>query len=189
MIIQSAIEFIRDQINNYLQVKLGAIDAVVIDNVITQAGELNAPEICLSLINIEEEKVHKAQHPYQTNSDGSVSLVNPEIKLNLYLLVSANFGANNYEQALLYLSHIITFFQGKQIFNHQNSPTLSEDIEKLIFDLYNIPFEHQSYVWGCIGAKYMPSAIYRVRMLSITDDNQLQEIEPVTTINRNYSRS
>lgn len=193
MIIQSAIEFIRDQINSYLQVKLGiSTDAVVINNVILEDGSPGSSELCLSLIRVEEEKVHKAQSPYRKYSSGtsdSIDLVNPDIKLNLYLLVSAHFGDNNYDQALLYLSHVITFFQGKQVFNHQNSPALDPDIEKLISELHTLTFEQQNYIWACMGANYVPSVVYKLRLLSIADDSMLQELGTVTEIGTNLSRS
>ncbi|MEM9685319.1 MAG: Pvc16 family protein [Bacteroidota bacterium] len=156
MIIRSAIEFTRDQINSYLRLRLNINeDRVVIDNVVNQQGTLNTTNLSLSLVNIEEESVHKAQSPYRTTANGSVNLANPEIKLNLYLLLAANFGLN-YEEALLNLSHAITFFQGKQVFNHQNSPALNQQIEKLIVELHTLPFEQQNYIWGCIGATYIP---------------------------------
>lgn len=192
MIIRSAIEFIRNQINSYLRSRLNIFeDRVVINSAFNQESLISPNNLSLSLINIEEEKVHKVQSPYRTASNGSVNLVNPEIKLNLYLLLAANFGATvaNYAEALLNLSHAIIFFQGKQVFDHQNSSALDQQIEKLIVELHTLPFEQQNYIWGCLGAKYVPSVLYKIRLLSIADDNPLQGVQPLSRINKNLSQS
>lgn len=57
------------------------------------------------------------------------------------------------------LSFIISFFQNKNVFNHQNSPELDEKIEKIIVDLYTLNLEQQNHLWGALGAKYMPSVV------------------------------
>lgn len=188
--IENTLIFLRDQINSYLKLKLDiADDKIVIDNIITQGGNLNAAELCLSLINVEEEKIHKSQLPYKIANNGEVNLVNPEIKLNLHILLTANFGTNNYEEALRFLSYIIVFFQGKQVFHHQNSPSLDEQIEKLIIELVTLSFEQQNHLWGFIGAKYIPSVLYKVKLLSIADQVTLQEVQAITEINTNLSKS
>lgn len=186
--IESALTFLRTQINRHLQQRLEITDdMIVIDNVVTQSGDLNATELCLTLISVEEEKVHKVQNPYQIMEDGSVQLVNPQINLNLYVLVSANFGENNYGEALRFLSYVIGFFQSHQVFNHQNAPLLDEDIDKLIMELYTLSFEQQNHLWGCIGAKYMPSVLYKVRMVIINENIRLQQGHDISTITTNLS--
>ena len=186
--IRETLSFLRDQINSYLKNKLEIPqNMVVLDNVISQSGELNATELGLSLINIEEEKIHKTQSPYKIAGNGTVNLVNPEIKLNLYLLFIANFGTGNYEDALGALSHVIRFFQGRQVFTRQNAPTLNEHIEKLIIELVTLSFEQQNHLWGFIGAKYIPSVLYKVRLLSMADEATLQEVHTLSGINTNLS--
>lgn len=187
--IEKTLLFLRDQINNYLKLKLDITEEkAVINNTISQSGELNAAELCLSLVNVEEEKIHKTQSPYKIEDNGAVNLINPEIKLNLYILFTANFGTNNYGEALRFLSHIISFFQGRQVFTPQNAPTLDEHIEKLIIELVTLSFEQQNHLWGCIGAKYIPSVLYKVRLLSIMDDVTLQEIQTLSSTNTNLSQ-
>ena len=187
--IRETLLFLRDQINNYLKLKLEITEnMVIIDNVITQSGDLNATELSLSLVNVEEEKIHKTQSPYKTSND-SVNMVNPEIKLNLYILLAANFGTNNYEEALRFLSHVITFFQGQQVFNHQNAPALDANIEKLIMELVTLSFEQQNHLWGFVGAKYIPSVLYKVRLIRIAEEATIRETHAISEINANLSQS
>lgn len=188
--IENTLLLLKDQVNRYLKLKLDIIeDKTVIDNIISQSGILNAPELCLSLINVEEEKVHKVQSPYKITDNGAVNLIHPEIKLNLYVLFTANFSPNRYEEALRFLSYVITFFQGRQVFDHQNTPTLDTQIEKLIVELVTLSFEQQNHLWGYIGAKYMPSVLYKVRLLSVWDEAMIQEMHLINTVNANLSQS
>lgn len=187
--IENALIFLRNQINSYLKLRLGITnDMAVIDNIVSQNGVLNASELCLSLINVEEEKIHKSQSPYKIADNGTVNLVNPEIKLNLYVLFTANFGTNNYGEALRFLSHVITFFQGRQVFHRQNAPALDEQIEKLIIELVTLSFEQQNHLWGFIGAKYIPSVLYKVRLLTVADEAALREMQILSDMNINFSQ-
>ena len=55
------------------------------------------------------------------------------------------------------------------------SPTplnLPAGIDKLLFDLFNISQDQVHHLWSMLGGKYIPSVVYRLRMLTIW---QLQE--------------
>jgi hypothetical protein len=136
--------------------------------------------IGLTLVNVEEERTVKTQTVALIDSDGRVSHVNPEIKLNLYMLVTSNFA--NYPTALEHLSAVIRFFQSKNVFYSQNSPTLPQSIGKLVAELYTINFEQQNHLWGSLGAKYVPSVIYRLRLLIIQEGLKTDEQAPTAAI-------
>ena len=40
-------------------------------------------------------------------------------------------------------------------------------IEKLIVEMISLTFEQQNHMWGTLGAKYLPSVLYKVRMLVV----------------------
>jgi hypothetical protein len=40
--------------------------------------------------------------------------------------------------------------------------------------------EQLNNVWGCLGAKYMPSVIYKIRMLTY-NNNIIREIRPLVS--------
>jgi len=121
----------------------------------------------LCLVNIEEERVVKAQVATRVLPDGNVVSINPEIKLNLFVLVTANF--DDYSTGLVYLSGVIRFFQSMSVFSHQNIPDMDDSIERLTVDLHTLSFEQQNHLWGSIGAKYLPSVLYKVRMLTVQE--------------------
>lgn len=191
--IDKALIFVRNSLNTYLKNTTNSEeDKVVLSNILTQEGSadhLPDSTVVITLINVEEERVHKAQVPYVKESNGSFLKVNPEIKLNLHLLFTTNFTSKNYDQSLKFLGHVFRFFQARNTFDHRNSPALDEEIEKLIFELSTLPFEQLNHIWGYLGAKYTPSVIYKMRMLTVQQRHVLEEIEASQTIGSDISNN
>ena len=76
------------------------------------------------------------------------------------------FSGKNYPEALKFISNTISFFQKNPVFDHQNTPELDEKIEKLTLAIENISLNDLSSLWGVLCGKYMPSVLYKVRMLT-----------------------
>jgi hypothetical protein len=188
--IDKALGFLTDEMNAYLDLQAGSPAGelkIVLTNVADSSGGWAIPpgKLGVSLINIEEEKVFKDQQTQFRNSNGEFEQYNPEIKLNLYMLVSAHFvNASEeddlYEQGLRQLSRIISFFQGKNVFTPDNSPALDPALKKLIVELYSYTFEQQYNFWSVLGAKYLPSVLYRVRLLAYQEKQLLNQNEAIT---------
>ena len=81
-----------------------------------------------------------------------------------------------------FLSGVIYFFQGKPIFTNDNTPGLSENIEKAVFDLTSLSFHDLSAVFQMMGSKYLPSVVYRARMLTFSTDNIEDTIPSISGI-------
>lgn len=174
--INTALDFLTKEINTFLELKNGVSgDKIFLTNVATDAGGWAIPpnHLGLSLINIEEERVFKEQRTAYINEMGMTEHMNPEIKLNLYVLVSANYNDNSgtaqiYKEGLKQLSQVIALFQSKNVFTNENSPllfSLDPNIKKLVVELYSYSFEQQYNFWSVIGAKYLPSVLYRIRLI------------------------
>lgn len=185
--IDRAFEVLRSEIYNYLkrlpELNITSDQVVHVTPVIEYDGSIAVPEnsLGLTLVNVEEERVVKSQTAITRSSDGRISYINPEIKLNLYILITAYF--NNYNTALGHLSGAIRFFQGKNVFTHDNTPALHSDIQKLIAELYTLNFEQQNHLWGALGAKYLPSVIYRIRLIAIQEALKADEQPSVSIVN------
>jgi hypothetical protein len=185
--IDLALDFLTKEINTYITLRAGAHGGdgwIVLSNVAKEDGKWAIPNdsLGLSLINIEEERIFKEQQSTFRNENGDIEHYNPELKLNLYVLISANFtsnetnpGAYQYIEGLKQLSYVISFFQGKNVFTTDNSPGLDASVKKLVVELYSYSFEQQYNFWSVIGAKYLPSALYRVRMLTIQEKRVLDQ--------------
>jgi hypothetical protein len=181
--IDTALSIIKTDLNVFIKQKAGiTTDMLTLSRIMEQNGELNIENLGLSLVRIEEDTTSKKLSTYQNSGDGNILRVNPEISLNLYVLFTANFGKSNYEDALKFLSYVVAFFQGKNVFNHENTMKLDPDIEKLIIELVTPSFEQQNHLWGTIGAKYLPSVMYKIRLVSIQDHKVAQSIKSVQTI-------
>lgn len=181
--IDKALLFLKEEINNYLKLKTGINNKIVLSGVVDDTGSvaIDTDTVGLSLINIEEERALKHQMQ-ESNSAGNS---NPEIKINLYILFSANF--TTYTESLKFISHIITFFQGRNVFNKKNYPQLNDGIEKLIVDLHTLSLDEQNQLWSSLGSKYMPSVLYKVKTLFVKEE-MVNEISPaITTIIENFS--
>ena len=125
-------------------------------------------KILVSLVNISEETSMKNNPDYMVVRNDMARYGNPPLNLNLFVVVAAVMV--NYENALIYLTHAITFFQGKNIFNLKNSTPEIEGLPDdfhLILDLYPLGFEQLNYVWSTLGGKQHPFVCYKVRMLKV----------------------
>jgi len=110
-------------------------------------------------------------------------VLEPELKLNLHLLFAANFKV--YDQALKYISHVLTYFQSHPSFTSVEYPPLDTWIEKLTTELQSLSYEQLNQVWAFIGGKQLPSVIYKVRMVSLQAMVPTLIQPPITEINTN----
>ncbi len=128
-------------------------------------------KIIVSVTNIAQEStLRNLPHTVTvTGDDGLPRGVrqSPKVWLNVYVLFAAN--NTNYENALFYTSKVIGFFQANHVFDPVQNPGLNPNIEKLIFDLYSMSFEELNHVWSYMGGKYVPSVMYKMRMIAIQE--------------------
>lgn len=161
--IYSAVSTISSVVNDYLRNRFSTIeDKLVVSNLVNPDGSVAVTEpdkIIMSLVNLQQETVsHRGR-----------GATNKAVNLNVFLLFSASFEENNYLEGLRYLSGIISFFQANKVLNHSNTPDMDPDIDKLSFEIVNQDLQNMSHLWGTMGAKYMPSILYKTRMISFTD--------------------
>ena len=64
-----------------------------------------------------------------------------------------------------------TAFQRNPVFDHQNTPDLDRRIYQLALDIENLNAKDLSSLWSILSGKYLPSILYKVRMLSFAADD------------------
>jgi len=190
--IKKALEFLKDEIEVHLELVNETVTPadgfIVLSNVANENGTWAIPnnKVGMSLINIEEERIFKDQEYLHRNDDGDIEQYNPNIKLNLYVLFCARYvdndGDDNYGEGLKQLSNIIAFFQGKYVFTPENSPSMDPELQKLIVDLYSYTFEQQYNFWSILGAKYLPSVLYKVRLVTYQEKVVQNQTDPVSIV-------
>lgn len=122
-------------------------------------------KMSVSLVNLATESTVRN---LQTERVGNGELrLNPAIKLNLWVLFAANF--TEYDEALKFLSSTLAFFQGRPVFTPQNSPRLDRSFDRLVVELESLTYHELSNLWGVLGSKYVPSAVYKVKLVTIQD--------------------
>ncbi|SEC21709.1 Protein of unknown function [Tenacibaculum sp. MAR_2009_124] len=180
------LQIITEDLNDYL-----GENAVALSNIASVDGEGsspgNSPDISLSLVNLQEEFSLKNTSNNYTNGT-SVSYKNPKVYLNLYVLFSVD--KSTYTESLKSLTKVIEFFQGKRVFTHNN--TNYDGIDglgdlksfKFITQLYTPSFEELNYIWGTLGGKQYPSALYKVTLLEIERDMITREGKVVSGIQK-----
>ncbi|MEO9871531.1 Pvc16 family protein [Ekhidna sp.] len=179
--IHPALEYICTELSNYIKVKTedetGSEKKVTLANLVKQDGSIDhLPEdkILCSLINVEEEKITNHQAFKYVESENGYVKRNADINLNLYILFVNHF--KHYVEALKSLTHIVSFFQQERVFTPgliQGSVTIQA---RLIFELHTPSFEQINQLWGALGAKYAPSLIYKMKMITITSDHDLEQV-------------
>lgn len=184
--------FINDLLNKELKMSFGLTDDIVtVSSLINLDGSISKNienKVILSVINLEQEKTVKNREEYMSAGQNTFNKVNPPIHLNLYLLISSNYNSENYIEALKMLSTVISFFQASKVFKPQTYPELDPSIQRLTFEIYNVPIQELSHVWSGIGAKYVPSMVYKVRMITIQKGQTREQVAGVGSLNTNAKK-
>ncbi len=184
--INVVLSVLKDKLNEYLK-NVGTTELNVVEFIDSNSNDpvsFTNDKVTPFLINVSEDR--KFRNPDQYSGivrEGIRTQMNPEIRIELLVLFVSKFG--NYNQALKFLSHVIKFFQANRVFNPLNSPQLSdENIEKLTLELVSIPLEEQNQVWHSLNTSYLPSVLYRVRLLSFIDEQSVEFVgTPLQEIN------
>ncbi|RPH32901.1 MAG: DUF4255 domain-containing protein [Bacteroidales bacterium] len=198
--IDTALNFLTQEINTYLKIKNNTPNEnkIVLSSIATDSGlVIPNKSLGLSLINIEEERVFKEQRAAFLNENGKTQSYNPELRLNLYILITSNFQdkliedpSDDYKEGLKQLSYVILFFQSKNVFTNDNSPLLASidpNIQRIIVELYSYSFEQLYNFWSVVGTKYLPSVLYKVRMLRFQGGSVDAELPGVAGVDLNNS--
>lgn len=136
-------------------------------------------KIVVGMVNIREEKALKNLPNYVRNDVTlRATYENPPVYINLLLLFTATH--KKYDQAVLYISRVIQFFQSRNFFTQDTvSPTLLQspglqytdydllETFNIILDLYSPGMEEVNHLWGTLGSKQYPFVLYTMRMLDL----------------------
>lgn len=188
--IYETLQILKEQLEAYFEeVGLGKI--VILENIaLWESGNANASRlegnVAITLLKMEEETTLKNNPAYKMKN-GKPEYYNPPVNLNLYLLISAN--CDTYDKSLRSISTVIKFFQGKKLFTSANTVYNRTNVAfdlldyfKFILELYTPSFEELNNVWGTLGGRQMPSAIYRVQLIQLEQNKKLSTSEVITHV-------
>lgn len=179
-----ALNIVVNELNSHLNAEYNTAISnnphVSIGNLAEGVGSngLSREMLYLSLVNIQEEKSLKnLPNCVRDNTKLTAVYENPSVFLNFQILMTATHA--DYSNALSMLSRVIRFFQYKNVFTQDDvvqesiingaPPNDLDKLEtfKLIFDIYSPSMEEVNHLWGTLGGKQYPFAIYLLRMMEL----------------------
>jgi hypothetical protein len=182
--LDTALKFLVTEVNAHLVRRTGVPDAggMTLARVTDDNGNWTLPtnSLGLTLFQIEEERALRNPLPDRVVLGGREIALPPELKLNLTLLVSAHF--TQYETALRQLAHVLAFFHARPLFTAGDSPGLPDGLDLLAMDLLNYGPEQMNQMWSCLGTKHLPSAVYRLRMVVLQDQEPVSSGAPILQV-------
>ena len=196
--IDTALLLLRDELNSYIHLKDASVN-VIVDNIAlfeTSNGDILTNNVIISLVNIEEESTLKNKSPLKRPFFNNATYQNPPVYLNLYVLFTCNYSGHdqttgdNYQNALKRLSYIIQFLQSKNSFSTASSIAAAEfdltDVDvlnlKFTLELYTLTFEQINHLWGSLGGRQVPFAMYKLRLVAITERAIVREVPLIEEI-------
>ncbi|WP_143306494.1 DUF4255 domain-containing protein [Chitinophaga vietnamensis] len=199
--IRTALEFIKKELESYIVEReqdpatYYAGGVVDIKPLALPNGTINLDDtmhVTIMLVGVEELRREGKRPYYIPADDKSYYRLQPPIELELSLLLVANY--KNYETSLRDLSDVTAFFQANPIFDAQTYPALNASvtspdtkpwqlIDRLSFRLCSLSFEAQNNLWGMLGVKYLPNAVYKMSLLTVFDTRGKDKAGAVTEVN------
>ncbi len=168
--IDAAIDHIATELNQYVRRTFSLNeDMVVVSSLLEQDGAVSVPvynKLVLFLVNIEKDTTPQQRKPHTHTDVARVIESSPPLHLNLYLMVAGNFSGGNYAEGLKFISAAVSFFQRQAVMDRTSTPALDRRIERLMLDVENMSMQDLSSMWGMLGGKYLPSVLYKVRMVT-----------------------
>lgn len=200
--IRTALEFIKKELDAYMAdreqdaAQYSITNIVELQSIVKPNGDFNThgatSHITLMLAGIEEERREGKRPYYRPTDDKQFLKLQPPVEMDLLLLFVAH--NTDYGTALRDLSDVIGFFQSNPVFDEQKYPALNaavsepdkkpwQLIERLSFSLYNMSFEQMNNLWGMCGSKYIPSIVYKMKMLTIFETKAKEKALAIIEMN------
>ncbi len=159
--IHEAVQFIDSNLNDFLKAQFSIDENTTIANNLVDIDGKAFPEninkVVLTLFNLYQENFLKnVEEPDKINQ-------NRKKNFSFYLLLSSNF--IDYSVALQFLNTAHSYLEANVIFNEATSPNFPLGLSNIELYLHNTTFEELYYIWTTLGAKYVPSAVYKVRIM------------------------
>jgi hypothetical protein len=198
--IRTALEFISVQLDAYMvdrenDATYTASNVVDLTTITLPDGTINvdaSKHITVMLVGLDEERREGKRSYYIPTDDKQFMRLQAPVELDVSVLFCAH--SNDYPTALRDLSDVISFFQANPVFDGQKYPSLNNSvtapdqkpwqlIDRLSFSLHSLSFEQQNNMWSMIGAKYMPGAVYKMKMLTVFETRGKEKVQAINEIN------
>jgi hypothetical protein len=180
-VIDRALEHLAANLNSHFRRNFQVTEDVVVVSNLQEVGGapvvLSTGKLVLFLSGVERDTLaHRTTHAPAAYSNSLIQNAAP-VYLNLLVMCAANFSGSHYPEALKFLGGAIAFFQGTPVFDHQNTPGMDTRLERLALNMENLSSQEMHSLWSIHGGRYLPSALFRVRMITL-DSNTVRSRDP-----------
>ncbi|MCV2423511.1 DUF4255 domain-containing protein [Paucibacter sp. DJ2R-2] len=179
--IDAALTQIAGQLNQHLRQRFQVSeDLAVLSNLHEQNGSavpIVANKLVIFLAGVERDTMAHRATP--TRGMSHELRQQEPVFLNLLMMCAANFSGANYPEALKFLSGAIGYFQATPVIDHHNAPNLDARLERLILNIENLSSSEMHSLWGIHSGRYLPSVLYRVRMVSVDGEQIVGRDTPI----------
>lgn len=151
-----------------------------INDISQMASESNQNKVVISIVNLQKDTLYQTNKHLPPGNSSVIKTPSP-LHFNLYLVVAANFENDRYEQGLHLLSSCVEYLNSHANFNHQNTPELAPEIEKLNIEIENLDISELNSLWGIMGRHYLPSVLYKLRAVSMLSTDAIETIDRLST--------
>lgn len=193
--IGTTLNFIAKTLNNDIcqRLKLNpSTQKVILSSIVDPSGSFEVKDsnvLLLKLINIEPDPIANDSMPISRIPGRSDIVETSPLYINLKIVLAAYSKPEQIQSGLDMLTIGMSYFQGKPVWNAQNTPELPSNVDRLVFEMETLDVHQLNHVWGAIGTKYLPSAMYKMKML-VLNDHTIQQISPnISSISTSTDRS
>ena len=175
MSLHSILEAIRGALDRQLRWRWPAPandPAVVLTNLVDIDGTPNDDarnRIVMLMVNLRNETMVSSYQPYAQVPSGQYANVAAPLYLDPYLLFYAFFEGKRYPEGLERLDATISYFQQNPVFTRSSLPALQDVSDKVALEFANLDPTDLNHLLGAVGAKFLPSAFYKLRMVAFDD--------------------
>jgi hypothetical protein len=184
--IARSIQFTRDVLDQFLRNRFGLDEnTVIMNNLIESNGsvpQINQNKVILSVINVEQETLKAYYGRKKMLAGGNYADGNPSERFNIDLLICSNF--DDYAETLRFLDAVILFFQVHSYLDANSFSSIPPGLTRLEFDIEKINYVQMQGLWTAMGAKYLPSVLYQMRLMTY-QANQPVQIMPAVAQSSN----
>lgn len=176
--IYTALDYLRAKLDDALQDRLGtSVDTVVLGPMADSAADDTA-KLYLMLAGLREDTTPQRM-PGRESADASVAKrpATKPLHLECTLLLAAT--GNDYATSLAVLSEALIVLRGLNVINPDDLSEVRLPGGHLTLELVTLEPQEQNHLWATLGAKYVPSAVYRLRLVTLTERRTPDEEVPL----------
>jgi hypothetical protein len=187
-VIGKLLNIIKDDLNAYFIAKgkaLSGTEILSFPDVSKSGGPsdpvLNGEVLNILLVNLEENRSHRPADLWQVaETNGATRAIHPPVKLDIFFLVAAKF--RDYPTALDHLTLCIRYFQAHRYFDRHTHHDFPEEVDRVIVEMIPMTFEVQRAVWSAMQIAYLPSVLFRMGLLMVSEDDEMPLMPAITEI-------